>query len=143
MINPLQDEHDDNTPSITNTRSLCYCENGGMFKKQIEIATSDTLPVFIWVATDGYYNSFPDTMKPEEIFLRVIPPIFAYIVERGLDALQEILPSILSDISAQGVSGDDISLGIICNIPAMMTTSLKVYELTPQSRDTGSETGCK
>ena len=65
-------------------------------------------PALIWLATDGYFNSFQD----DKAFFAVGPDVLQQIRSDGLSSVQERLPEWIEAATRQG-SGDDITVGFI------------------------------
>jgi len=71
-------------------------------------------PALILVSTDGYANSF----RSEAGFLKVGTDLLRMIRSDGLEAVNESLEAWLTEASQVG-SGDDITLGIICQTDSL------------------------
>ena len=87
------------------TTSLCSPDAWLLFR----IAVLGTPPPLIMVSTDGFANSF----QSEEGFFKFGSDILRIVATEGIDAVDGKLDGWLTEMTQQG-SGDDISLGIIC-----------------------------
>ncbi|HEX2035938.1 MAG TPA: PP2C family serine/threonine-protein phosphatase, partial [Chloroflexota bacterium] len=76
-------------------------------------AAPQAAPALILLSTDGYANSFRD----ETGFLQVGPDLLGLIRTEGLGAVSQCLESWLGEASRLG-SGDDITLAMVCRLPA-------------------------
>jgi serine/threonine protein phosphatase PrpC len=94
------------------TTSLCMPEAAGEMQIGFEVSAAGS-PALILLSTDGYSNSFRD----DENFLRIGSDLFKMIQTEGLSSVQASLNGWLNQASQQG-SGDDITLGIVCQVAA-------------------------
>lgn len=90
------------------TTSLCSADAWRDFRISFQ-AISHAFPSVILLATDGYSNSFRD----ETGFLKVGSDILEIIRRDGLGRVKDNLEDWLTDSTRAG-SGDDVTLGIIC-----------------------------
>jgi hypothetical protein len=90
------------------TTSLCQEQACDQFRVRYERLT-DSMPVLIMLATDGYANSF----ETPEGFRQVAADLRRAIQTEGVPAVNEALPGWLDEASELG-SGDDISVAILC-----------------------------
>jgi hypothetical protein len=81
------------------------------------VPTDVFIPALILVSTDGYANSFSDEKNYEKAAKDIFTMICASegSIEDGVQYIDQNLPAWLDETSAKG-SGDDISVGIICNL---------------------------
>lgn len=86
-------------------------------------------PNLILLATDGYANSFAD----HQSFVSIAPDIWHMIQNHGLDFIRQNLETWLAETSEQG-SGDDITMGIICQI-SEPDASVTSHSSLPTSHD--------
>ncbi len=89
------------------TTSLCQPEAWKEFRGAV-LRIPEDCPELLLLSTDGYANSF----KSEEDFLKIGKDYLEFIRDRGLQAVSEELPAILTEASQNG-SADDITLGIL------------------------------
>ncbi len=87
------------------TTSLCSDDAWRLFR----VAIYGTTTPMILVSSDGFANSFAD----EAGFFQFGSDVLRIVVNEGLDAVNEMLPGWLEEMTRRG-SGDDISLGMIC-----------------------------
>ena len=101
------------------TTSLCLPEAWDDFSAGI-LPVDDSFPGMILLSTDGYANSYPN----ESSFQQVLRDIFNMVclhdqgIEEGLDDVENHLEGWLEVTSDKG-SGDDITVGLICNIQSI------------------------
>ena len=87
------------------THSLCekdaeqYCRIYSMSYEQI--------PRLVLLSTDGYANSFANNTS----FLDMVEQVYQKILQHGLGAILDVLPTWIADTTEQG-SGDDISVAL-------------------------------
>ncbi|HET7017772.1 MAG TPA: PP2C family serine/threonine-protein phosphatase [Streptosporangiaceae bacterium] len=96
------------------TTSLCSDDAWRLFR----VAIYGTTSPMILVSSDGFANSFAD----EAGFFQFGSDVLRIVVNEGLDAVNEMLPGWLEEMTRRG-SGDDISLGMICR-PSELPRSL-------------------
>lgn len=94
------------------TTSLCMIDAAQEVQIGFE-ATVASAPALILLCTDGYSNSFRD----DKNFLKIGADLFEVIHTDGLSAVSANLSGWLNQASQQG-SGDDITLGILCQSAA-------------------------
>ncbi|MBM3143084.1 MAG: protein phosphatase 2C domain-containing protein [Chloroflexi bacterium] len=99
------------------TTSLCSRDAWRDFHIGFQVLCGSS-PALILLSTDGYSTSFRD----EESFLKVGTDILELIRSDGLDKVNASLEPWLAEASRLG-SGDDITLGIVCNIDAIMMST--------------------
>jgi Protein phosphatase 2C len=87
------------------TTSLCSPEAWRLFRT----AVLGTPAPMIMVSTDGFANSF----QSDEGFFKFGSDVLRIVAAEGIDAVDGKLDGWLTEMTRQG-SGDDISLGIIC-----------------------------
>jgi hypothetical protein len=90
------------------TTSLCLPKAWEDFRVVFQPLTGAT-PALIMLATDGYANSY----RSETEFLKVGTDFLNLIRSEGIELVNKSLRDWLTETSAQG-SGDDITVGIIC-----------------------------
>lgn len=117
------------------TTSLCLPEAWSDFRSNIFQINQDSIkPAFILLSTDGYKNSYRGEKK---YFEKAAEDMLEIICEHpdgiqaGMDYIEENLEKWLTDVSEKG-SGDDITVGIICNIGQIETYRDTVYPLKKQ-----------
>lgn len=96
------------------TTSLCLPYAWKEFRVTFRGAFSDP-PALILLASDGYSNSYKD----QEAFFQVCSDLWERIGEYGLQQVEQSLPAWLAETSRTG-SGDDISLGVLCRMDAVL-----------------------
>jgi len=92
------------------TTSLCSQNAWRDFRVSFQPVSTD-LPPMLLLSTDGYANCFRD----EEGFQKVAADIYRMIQTDGIDYVNQNLEEWLVDASKTG-SGDDITVGLICNL---------------------------
>jgi hypothetical protein len=92
------------------TTSLCAPDAWHDFRVSFQPLVQSP-PALILLSTDGYPNSF----RHESGFFKVGSDILHMIREHGLDIVKDNLAGWLSDSTRAG-SGDDITVGILCNV---------------------------
>lgn len=92
------------------TTSLCLANAWSDLTFQME-PYGDGAPAMIFLATDGYSNSFPSEVDLQND-LRLY---FDWLKEDGFDSIKRELPQVLTRMTKDG-SGDDITVGIIRSI---------------------------
>ncbi len=98
--------------------TLAMPGSSGLFRICVRTITPGTSPVAAFVSTDGYSNSYISD------FERYIAEIWTdFFKSYDLDTINEGIVPFLNRLSAEG-SGDDITLGILCNIPVIKNISL-------------------
>lgn len=98
------------------TTSLCASKAWKDCRTHFQMLSNDSdAPALILLSTDGYANSF----SSDNAFLKVGSDILDMIRADGLDAVESSVEGWLNDASQQG-SGDDITLGILCRIDALL-----------------------
>jgi hypothetical protein len=96
----------------------------------ISIVPTDILqPALILASTDGYSNSFTDDENFEKTAKDIFEMICSYEgpIEEGIQYIDNNLLESLNDTSAKG-SGDDISVGIICNTAKLKKNRVRLDE---------------
>ncbi len=84
----------------------------------------NTAPSLILLTTAGYANSFGD----HQSFVKVASDIWLMIQSHGLEFIRQNLETWLMETSEKG-SGDDITMGIICQIPKPDTSAFSHFSL--------------
>lgn len=90
------------------TDSLCMTDPVPYFKLSLQNFKKEPPPALIFVATDGYANSFYD----EADFLKVGPDFKELLVKHGPNYIKDNLKDWLKETTKKG-SGDDITLAFI------------------------------
>lgn len=119
------------------TTSLCLPEAWGDFSIQMQPYREES-PVLIFLATDGYSNSFVS----EDDLHNDIRLYLDWISEEGLHRVDRELPKILERVTREG-SGDDITVGIVSRIPAKqetVTTNDKLDDIETEGRNDAKAT---
>lgn len=112
------------------TTSLCQPEAWLDFRTQsITIDEKTQFPALVLMSSDGYKNSYTEERIFDNIGLDMLKLICECPrgIEVGIDYIDQNLVSWLNKTSEKG-SGDDISVGIICNIP-----QIEKYRDTPHN----------
>ena len=118
------------------TTSLCLPEAWAEFKfKLCEISLNSPFPALILISTDGYKNSFSEETGFEKVGSNLLSMICEHPdgINAGLDLIDDNLNDWLNVASVKG-SGDDITIGIICNIDQIKVYRDTVYPLKKQKR---------
>ena len=100
------------------TTSLCLPEAWSDFRfRLIPFDPTNTRPALIILSTDGYANSFSSDLEFEKVGIDLLETICDHQegIQKGIDAIEDNLELWLTIASEKG-SGDDITVGIICNI---------------------------
>ena len=100
------------------TTSLCSPTAVQDFRKYIDTFDKDELPALIMLSTDGYSNSFIS----QDGFLKVGSDILRMLRTDGLEKVEHSVEGWLQKATQDG-SGDDISLGIICELNALKASA--------------------
>ena len=90
------------------TTSLCSDQAWNEVRVKFQ-ALAGAPPALILAATDGYANSYRD----EASFQQVARDLWEMIRDEGIEPVQSNLKHWLNEASQQG-SGDDITVGILC-----------------------------
>jgi len=93
------------------TTSLCSAKAWNEVRVKFQ-ALAGAPPALILAATDGYANSYRD----EAGFQQVARDLWEMIRDEGIEPVQSNLKHWLNEASQQG-SGDDITVGVICQMP--------------------------
>ena len=99
------------------TTSLCSAKAWNEVRVKFQ-ALAGAPPALILAATDGYANSYRD----EAGFQQVARDLWEMIRDEGIEPVQSNLKHWLNEASQQG-SGDDITVGIICQMPDYLAGS--------------------
>ena len=99
------------------TTSLCLLEAWKDFRCRLQ-PVHHRPPALVLVSTDGYSNSFRD----DSGFMKVGPDILNIVRSEGLEQLDSELEKWLTMTSQRG-SGDDITLGVVCNVNGIAETA--------------------
>ena len=91
------------------TDSLCMSNPLTKFKFSL-VPFAEERPLFIMLSTDGYINSF----RNDNDYLQVLDDFIDLITTHGIGYLEDNLSDWLKETTEQG-SGDDITLGLVCN----------------------------
>ncbi len=110
---PIKPLADDKRLLANETTSLCT-ETAVQDVRSKFIRRESTLPALITISTDGYANSF----TTQDGFLKVGTDILAMLRKDGPGMIKDNLPTWLESASNMG-SGDDITFGVICHLPAL------------------------
>jgi serine/threonine protein phosphatase PrpC len=111
---PVKPIEDDKRLLANYTTSLCTSTAVQDFRQKF-YQRENTPPTLITLSTDGYANSFTTYQG----FLKVGTDILKMLhEENGLSKVEESLPEWLASATNEG-SGDDITYGAICYLPAL------------------------
>jgi hypothetical protein len=100
------------------TTSLCLPESWSDFRfRLLPIDSNNPYPALILLSTDGYANSFSQDSEFEKVGTDLLEIICEHPdgLQEGISSIQENLPNWLSIASEKG-SGDDTTVGILCNL---------------------------
>jgi hypothetical protein len=98
------------------TTSLCASDTWRDFQFRYEkISLASALPALILLSTDGYTDSF----SSEQEFFKVGSDLFEMTRSNNLEEIKSNLPGWLSEATQNG-SGDDITLGILYRMDALV-----------------------
>jgi serine/threonine protein phosphatase PrpC len=100
------------------TTSLCLPEAWSDFRfRLIPLDLSSTAPALIILSTDGYANSFLSEQEFEKVGIDLLENICTHHdgIQEGIDTIEDNLEDWLNVASQKG-SGDDTTVGILCNI---------------------------
>ena len=100
------------------TTSLCLPESWSDFRfRLLPIDSNNPVPALILLSTDGYANSFSQDSEFEKVGIDLLDIICEHKggIQEGITSIQENLPNWLSIASEKG-SGDDTTVGILCNL---------------------------
>lgn len=86
------------------------CEEKALYHIELSLQFFDhkPLPALIFLATDGYANSFPDSIE----FQQAVQDFQQQIITHGADKIQACLADWLNETSEQG-SGDDVTVAMM------------------------------
>ena len=116
------------------TTSLCLPEAWSEFRFKVsEISLNSPFPPLILLSTDGYKNSFSEETGFEKVGSDLLSIICEHPdgINAGFDLIEDNLADWLNSASEKG-SGDDISVGIICNLGQIEIYRDSVYSLKKQ-----------
>ena len=119
------------------TTSLCLPEAWSDFRfRLIPLDLSDTGPALIILSTDGYANSFSSEHEFEKVGIDLLENICVNQdgIEEGIDAIENDLEVWLNVASEKG-SGDDTTVGIICNIRQIKKYRDENYKITFEKKE--------
>jgi serine/threonine protein phosphatase PrpC len=109
------------TPLVKNTSLIAnetysLCEEKAIYHVELSLQFFEhkPLPALIFVATDGYANSFSNS----EDFQQAVQEFQGQIASHGADKIQGCLADWLNETSEQG-SGDDVTLAIMFRTPVI------------------------
>jgi hypothetical protein len=105
------------------TTSLCLPIAWDEFKFHYQ-PIEHSQPALILVSSDGYANSYTDNKSFEKVGTDILTMIQSEKdgVEKGIERISDNLDAWLTETSDKG-SGDDISVGIICNLGEIQKVS--------------------
>jgi serine/threonine protein phosphatase PrpC len=105
------------------TTSLCLPIAWEEFRVRYQPVDSNS-PVLIMVSSDGYSTSFSDVNDFEKAGTDILKMIIKEPedINKGIDIVNENLEKWLKETSEKG-SGDDITVGLICNLDKMRDLS--------------------
>ncbi|MCX7067040.1 MAG: PP2C family serine/threonine-protein phosphatase [Methylococcales bacterium] len=98
-----------NTNLIAN-ETYSLCEEKAIYHVEFSLQFFDhkPLPALIFLATDGYANSFTDSVD----FQQAVQDFQLHIATHGSDKIQDCLADWLNETSEQG-SGDDVTVAMV------------------------------
>lgn len=101
------------------TTSLCLPEAWNDFSTGI-LEVNDTFPGIMLISTDGYANSYSDESSFQQVLKDILDMVRLHDqgIEEGLNDIEKNLENWLEITSDKG-SGDDITVGIVCNIQSI------------------------
>lgn len=114
------------------TTSLCLPESWSDFRfRLLPVDSANPAPALILLSTDGYANSFSQDSEFEKVGKDLLEIICEHPdgIWDGIDTIQENLPEWLAIASQKG-SGDDTTVGILCNIDQLKKYRHETYEIT-------------
>jgi serine/threonine protein phosphatase PrpC len=118
------------------TTSMCQSEAWLDFRSlSVTIDDNAQFPVIILMSSDGYKNSFSEERVFNNIGLELLHLMCKCPngINAGIDYINDNLINWLNTTSEKG-SGDDISVGIICNINQIEKYRDTVYSLKEQKK---------
>lgn len=119
------------------TTSLCLPEAWSDFRfRLIPLDLPNTGPALIILLTDGYANSFSSAHEFEKVGIDLLENICVNPdgIEEGIDAIENDLEGWLNVASEKG-SGDDTTVGIICNIRQIKKYRDENYKITFEKKE--------
>jgi len=119
------------------TTSLCLPEAWSDFRfRLIPIDSSNKPPALIIISTDGYANSYLSEHEFEKVGIDLLENICEHPdgMHAGMDYIEENLANWLNEASEKG-SGDDITVGIICNLSQIKKYRDNNYEITIKKKE--------
>jgi hypothetical protein len=114
------------------TTSLCLPESWSDFRfRLLPIDSTNPPPALILLSTDGYANSFSQDSEFEKVGKDILEIICEHPdgIQEGISSIRENLPIWLNIASEKG-SGDDTTVGILCNINQIKRYRDENYEIT-------------
>lgn len=114
------------------TTSLCLPESWSDFRfRLLPVDPDNQFPALIIVSTDGYANSFSHDDEFEKVGTDLLEIICECTdgIQEGIDSIQTDLPGWLDTASEKG-SGDDTTVGIICNVDRIKKYRNVNYEVS-------------
>jgi serine/threonine protein phosphatase PrpC len=128
---------EDNRLFGNETTSLCLPEAWSDFRfRLIPIDISNTAPSLIILSTDGYANSFLSEQEFEKVGIDLLENICVHPdgIQEGIDTIEDNLEGWLNVASQKG-SGDDTTVGIICNMVQIKKYRDENYEITIKKKE--------
>jgi serine/threonine protein phosphatase PrpC len=111
------------TPPVKNTSLIAnetysLCEEKAIYHVELSLQFFEhkPLPALIFIATDGYANSFSNS----EDFQQAVQEFQGQIASHGADKIQGCLADWLNETSEQG-SGDDVTVAMVFRTPVVVT----------------------
>jgi len=114
------------------TTSLCLPEAWTDFRFRLyPLESADAAPALIMLSTDGYANSFAQESGFEQAGRDFLEMICEHPdgVQEGIAAIQQALSGWLGTVSEKG-SGDDTTVGVLCNLDQITRYRNENYEIT-------------
>jgi serine/threonine protein phosphatase PrpC len=114
------------------TTSLCLPESWSDFRfRLLPVDSTNQFPALIIVSTDGYANSYSHESEFEKVGKDLLEIIceFPDGIQEGIESIQENLANWLNTASEKG-SGDDTTVGIICNCDQIKKYRDENYEVS-------------
>lgn len=118
------------------TTSLCLPESWSDFRFRLfPLDAANPAPALILLSTDGYANSFSRESEFEKVGMDLLDIICEHpeSIGKGLDSIEENLPDWLNIASERG-SGDDTTVGIICNPGRIQVYKTEQYDADNRKR---------
>jgi serine/threonine protein phosphatase PrpC len=113
------------------TTSLCLPESWSDFRfRSLPLDSINQPPALILISTDGYSNSFSQDSEFEKVGKDLLEIICEHPdgIQEGIASIEVNLPDWLNTASEKG-SGDDTTVGILCNLDQIKKYRNENYEV--------------